>query len=478
MLLALKVSGLPLMKLPKLIYRKLITSAEADLNRQSREVVLNWLLVGIFCLTFIAFGSSLVTFIFLDHSYVRTRLIGVSLGLSVIIASLYLFKKKRMHALVSAIIVLFFYIAGTLVLYTWGILTPTGVLLFSLTVVMAGILISARSSLYLVAITGLTLGLLEYAKAHGHVAPDISWMRVPSNPSDVFVFSSIYAILGISTWLFNRQMEQSLGRAQRAETALQKQNESLEIKVAERTRELEREQLERMQQMYRFAELGRVSTALFHDLANHVSTVSVDIENLQRGRKSDILERIDENVRYIDTIMKRVRSQMQGRVRLERFNLEEEVKEVVKVSTFAADSAKVGIELRFPTARKTLHYTGDILRFRQVIMNLLANAIDAYKNVGVEGDLRTVLIDTQVSAEAVIIRFTDYGEGIPAEKLPKIFDPFFTSKDKGVGIGLFIVRQVVENDFNGSVLVESTKQTGTTFTVILPLGKGHGSGKA
>jgi len=351
--------------------------------------------------------------------------------------------------------------------YHWGLLVPTAILLFSVVIVMAGILLGARYSLYMAAVIFISLAGLQFVQEMHHLKPDLTWMKSGSTMGDVVGFSGLFLVIALVSWLFNRQMEFSLRRARKAELALQKHNDELEVKVLERTRQLQNEQLERMQQMYRFAELGHVSTALFHDLANHVSTVSIDIESLQRGDKSEILNRIDGNIHYIDTIVRRVRSQLQGKFQIETFDLLDEIREVAKVSVYGQPVARVAVELDFPDKNR-LAYRGDVLRFRQLIINLLSNAVQAYSDSAPRKPKR-IVVRVREEAKHIVIEVTDFGKGIPPNQQAKIFDPFYTSKKQGIGIGLFIVKQVTEKDFGGSVELSSSPKGGTTFTVHLPL---------
>ncbi len=224
-----------------------------------------------------------------------------------------------------------------------------------------------------------------------------------------------------------------------------------------------------MQELYRFAELGRLSTALFHDLANHLSTVSLDIEGLSSRNQSDIMKRISENVGHIDTIVKRVRQQIRGKNTIEAFNVTDEIDEVMKILAPAAEQAKVGIVVERGTSIKPeLRHKGDVTRFRQIILNLVCNAIEAYPAPSKTGRLRLVTLHLEREQTTLLIEVTDQGAGISAHDQSKIFRPFFTTKDKGVGIGLFIVKQVVEQDFNGVITVSSDKRKCTTVSVSLP----------
>jgi signal transduction histidine kinase len=109
---------------------------------------------------------------------------------------------------------------------------------------------------------------------------------------------------------------------------------------------------------------------------------------------------------------------------------------------------------------------------KQVFMNLILNAIQAMK----EGGLVFISTRTYSKNEAsqpgqyVQIEIRDTGVGIPEENLDHIFDPFFTSKDEGSGLGLSISHQIVQ-EHGGYVTVESKLGTGTSFFINLPVGK-------
>ncbi|MBL9014687.1 MAG: HAMP domain-containing histidine kinase, partial [Myxococcales bacterium] len=101
----------------------------------------------------------------------------------------------------------------------------------------------------------------------------------------------------------------------------------------------------------------------------------------------------------------------------------------------------------------------------QVLMNLLTNAAQALSG----RDNATITIETSGDAERVAVKITDNGPGIPPEVLPRIWDPFFTTKDvgEGTGLGLSIVHELVERH-GGTIGVETKLGEGTTFTVTLP----------
>jgi signal transduction histidine kinase len=93
--------------------------------------------------------------------------------------------------------------------------------------------------------------------------------------------------------------------------------------------------------------------------------------------------------------------------------------------------------------------------------NLFANAVDAMEGRG------SLSVSVRKEAGSAIVKVSDTGKGIPPESVDKIYEPFFTTKDKGTGLGLAIVYNIVKKH-GGDIAVESEEGTGTTFTITLP----------
>lgn len=450
-------------------YNRFIKPFSKDSDQAEREIVLNYLLVGIFTLSVIALVDTILAHIISGEPFHPVRVLNNSVTV-LFIAGLYAVARYRQgHKPVAIILTLLIALFACSMVYNWGLLLPTGILLCGLSIVMAGILISARSALYVAGGITLVITVLQYAKSQHYLQPDLSWMHDSSTAGDVIGFSAIFFLIALVSWLFNRQMELSLRRARHSEKALQRQKASLEIKVEKRAQQLEAAQLDKMQELYRFAELGRLSTALFHDLANHLSNVSLDIEGLGSKSQTDIMRRISQNVGHIDTVVRRVREQIRGKSSIEVFSIADEINEVVKILAPTAEQARVTLAIETDKSVKpSLSYKGDIIRFRQIILNLLYNGIEAYPAKTKAGQPRTVTLRLERQKTNLFIHVNDHGVGIPAKERVKIFRPFYTTKNRGTGIGLFIVKQVVENDFDGVITMSSDKKQGTTFSVSLP----------
>jgi signal transduction histidine kinase len=450
-------------------YSRFIKPISTETDQAEREIVLNYLLVGILALSILSFTVTLLGPAISHTPFHPARLFGNFVTTLFIIGIYVIARYGKLYRLVAVALTMLIALFGCFVASEWGVLNGNSVLLLSLAVVMAGILVGARYSLYITCGLSLVMIYLQHGEADGSLHPDLSWLGSKPAPGDIVGFLAILFLIALVSWLFNRQMELSLKRARRSEKALQRQKQLLEIKVEKRAQQLEAAQLEKMQELYRFAELGRLSTALFHDLANHLSTVSLDIEGLTAKDQSQIMQRIGHNVGYIDTIVKRVREQIRGKNTVEVFAVMDETNEVLKILAPAARQANVAITVKKDASIKpALSYKGDVIRFRQIILNLICNAIESYPPEEKTKSSRSVTLGLERRQNTLFMTITDHGVGISAKGQAEIFKPFYTTKDKGAGIGLFIVKQVVENDFNGAITLASDQRQGTTVSVSLP----------
>jgi len=106
--------------------------------------------------------------------------------------------------------------------------------------------------------------------------------------------------------------------------------------------------------------------------------------------------------------------------------------------------------------------TTDGNQLSQVIVNLVLNAVDAMPQGG------TLTIGSRVKNGSIIIDFADTGVGIPKENIGRIFDPFYTTKEKGTGLGLAVSYSIIKK-LSGSLTVESEPGKGSRFVIALPL---------
>ncbi len=106
-------------------------------------------------------------------------------------------------------------------------------------------------------------------------------------------------------------------------------------------------------------------------------------------------------------------------------------------------------------------------RIRRVVINLIDNAAQALGEVPADGRQRRITVQTRADEDAVELKVEDTGPGIPAENRMRIFEPLFSTKSFGTGLGLATVKQIV-GQHGGTIEVDSTVGQGTCFTIRLP----------
>ncbi len=225
---------------------------------------------------------------------------------------------------------------------------------------------------------------------------------------------------------------------------------------------------EKLAQMYTFAEFGKLSSGLFHDLMNPLNAIVGIIESISHTEQArEILPYVEKAVihsRRMQSAMNAIRKQADTSLLDRLFSSSAELHDAVMVLNYHARATSTRITTRI---RNNLVLYGNPLKFYQIAVNLIGNAIDATSALAIRESCVTVeLLRTHGS---IVLRVTDNGIGIPVEFHSKIFDPFFTTKEKsGMGIGLSNTKEIVERHFNGTITFVSTPDIGTIFTVRIP----------
>ena len=213
----------------------------------------------------------------------------------------------------------------------------------------------------------------------------------------------------------------------------------------------------------RLAEIGELSTMVAHDLRNPLQSIATSTYFLKKNMPKDcekkysgMLQNIEDSVNYSNKIVNEI-LEYSSEIKLE---LEETTPESIinqALSTITIPDNIVVLNNSEPKPK--LHL--DINKIRRIFENLIKNAIDAMPNGG------KITITSAESNDVVEISISDTGCGISKENLKKIMTPFFTTKAKGIGLGLAICHKIIEAHM-GKILVESDNYNGTTFSIILP----------
>jgi signal transduction histidine kinase len=221
----------------------------------------------------------------------------------------------------------------------------------------------------------------------------------------------------------------------------------------------------------RLATIGRVAATVSHELRNPLGAISASLAFLLQkttGKGLGVertLDRIDRNIERCNAIISDL-LEFTRRHDLDRAPTEIDtwLEEVLAEQAVPAD---ILLE-RSLEAKNEVAVDRD--RFRQVVLILVNNALQALKDPAwrpVEGHRRRIAVRAESVGPEVRISITDNGPGIPTDVLPRIFEPLFTTKGFGVGLGLPIARRIVEQH-GGAIGVTSAPGEGTTVTIRLP----------
>ena len=132
----------------------------------------------------------------------------------------------------------------------------------------------------------------------------------------------------------------------------------------------------------------------------------------------------------------------------------------------SADASKRGVQLRTELASGLPGLLCDRTQIQQVLLNLIVNGMHAMENVP-QGQ-RVLIVQTKAAGDGVGISVIDSGTGIPEERLPLLFDSFYTTRPDGMGLGLSIARTIVAAH-HGRITASNNPQGGATFCMTLPL---------
>jgi signal transduction histidine kinase len=427
------------------------------------QQILKIILVGTFICVFLLFLLLCFSFFIEKNFYLESRIIIGAGVLEYILFAALLVKKQYLKTVAWMLIGLYGLLATSL-LFIWGLNTPIGILVLSFLMLLGGVLLGSRYIIPVLSIIIVILVSLQIATFYGLVHPDLSALSTPSGFGDVISYSVVFVIIALISWLSRKQMEQSLLRALDAEAELVKEKELLAIRLEEKTQRLRALQIEEMRQLYRFAELGQVSSALLHDLANHLTVLTLDIDDLsQRHTKTQAVQRAKESITHLDTMVDQVRRQLKEETIVRHFDIVKLLDETIENLQPKALKHHTSLEFKKSFSKK-LSIMGDSLRLSQIITVIITNALEAYTED--KRHLKPILVELSVN-ESIHISVTDWGKGIDEEWRKTLFEPFKTTKKHGMGIGLFIAKSMLETHFKGKIFLDDRRDQ-TTFHIEIP----------
>ena len=455
------------------LFEKFVKPKSADEDEGRKEFILNIILCGSIVLL-----TVFDLFLVYDSLHEKLRYPGIHFipfSLILLFAVFLLFLSRKGYSRLSSyLLVALYFIGSTYGMYRWGTGMQMALLTYVLIIVISSILVGTRFAFWITVALSTIIVVISHLQLMGIVTTDWYWKYEPERlHAEEFSFM-FFLILTIS-WLSNREIGKSLARARKSEGDLKQERDQLEVTVEKRTADLKQAQLEKMSELYRFAEFGRLSSGLFHDLVNPLTGVALNVNALNESMDPKIsetkryLEKAVHATRrmeqFISTIQKQIGTQDTKKV----FSPSEEICQAIELLEYKARKANVRIVFETDAA---ISFYGNALKFHRIAANLISNAIDSYANSNehLNRKERVIAVELEKDSGEIILSVKDNGCGILQEILPKIFDPFFTTKSQhhGTGLGLSTTKTAVEKDFHGTITVESKQSEGSVFTVRLP----------
>jgi signal transduction histidine kinase/ABC-type uncharacterized transport system substrate-binding protein len=235
-----------------------------------------------------------------------------------------------------------------------------------------------------------------------------------------------------------------------------------------------RQRLAELARVMRFSTAGELTASIAHEINQPLGAILTNAETAQAILKSpnpdtaelnEIVDDILKDDRRASEVIRRMRSLLKkAPFELKGLDLNDVARETIEFLSTLAAARKV--ELTSLITQNALPILGDRIQLQQVILNLVVNGIDAMRDTPQEN--RIISIRTARVEKFAQLSVSDLGPGIPEDKLKEVFEPFFTSKADGMGMGLSIARTIIEAH-NGQISAKNRDHGGASFRIRLPL---------
>ncbi len=255
-----------------------------------------------------------------------------------------------------------------------------------------------------------------------------------------------------SSWI---DLSQRLQESERRVAHLRKERDSLK-------RQLDRSK-DSSEDKFSMSELNDLTVGIVHDMRNGLGIIGNTLSFLEDDladptHKSDILK-ISRSLDYCDLVLRNL-STLSERDNFKPQSINVEI--IGRQVYFLLERKLVDIDLVVDSNPNVPEISADEGQMKQVFMNLIKNAGEAMPNGG------TLALTLRRDENILDIKLSDTGYGISQRNQKRLFRKFFTTKDRGYGLGLYIVKDIIKRH-NGTIAVESELNKGTTFTIRLPI---------
>jgi signal transduction histidine kinase len=235
------------------------------------------------------------------------------------------------------------------------------------------------------------------------------------------------------------------------------------------TRKRMEEANKKLIQAEKLASIGRIAAGIAHEIRNPLTSVKLNIQKLFQSDRLDEIEKehlslsqegIVQMEKFIKDLLDFTRA---SELNLNRFSIEQILDESIKIVADSLELKKIVLEKDCEQGLPKVLVDGD--KMRQVFLNVLRNAYETAEEGGRIKVSLSLLKDE--SGKKIKVEIADNGSGIPPEKREIIFEPFYTTKSSGIGLGLANARKIIEQH-KGSIKVKDDLKQGACFEILIP----------
>jgi two-component system, NtrC family, sensor histidine kinase HydH len=280
----------------------------------------------------------------------------------------------------------------------------------------------------------------------------------------IIIFSGLLILYLISLrWnrVLSQKVDEKTRHLVRSQDLLRKEKEKVELSLQALV-----EAQQKLVHAERLAAIGEAASHLSHEIKNPLMLMAGFARQVARSLpendpNQEKLGIISEEAKRLENMLIQVRDFTRPQqLRQEKAQINDLILETTKLVQEKLDMDKIRVSLNlFPELPEAYF---DQAQIKQVLLNLIKNAWEAIPGEG------SISITTGVEKNRIMVSIEDTGTGIPGDKLKEIFNPFFTTKDKGTGLGLAVIQRIVQ-DHQGDIRVDSEPGRGSRFIFYLPL---------
>jgi len=257
------------------------------------------------------------------------------------------------------------------------------------------------------------------------------------NRGSIFIAMGFMVVIALlSMWFLYKNQNRYLGRIQAME--------------------------ERVHHAERLSALGRLAAGVAHEIRNPLNAISMATQRLQRDNLHKLTEVIRDEIRRLNEIVEEFFNVSRGRkLEFKRHNVTDLLEQIVLLMGEEVESKSIKLQTRWGDA--PLMVSMDLDKMKQALINIMNNAMESISEEGF-----IMLTVEPRDQEWVSVKVSDTGTGLSSEEIRHMFDLDYTTKDKGLGLGLPLAHEIIRGH-GGEIHVISRPGEGTTFEILLPL---------